>query len=330
MSDKSAIEWTEASWNPTVGCSIISPGCTNCYAMKTARSLEVRFGSKKYTGLTKVVNDNAVWTGAIRLDEDALLHPLRWKKPRRIFVNSMSDLFHGDLPDEAIDKVFAVMALCPQHTFQVLTKRAERMFQQIKRMGTSIDYLERHARSFGRTLRWSVPSDLPSSLAGKTIGLVSWPLPNVWLGISAERQEEFDERERHLRETPAAVRFFSLEPLLDPINMAAALYVNEQCEYVGAKRQQIDWVIVGGESGSKARPMDPEWARSLRDQCQAAGVAYFFKQWGEWHSDALRFTTLDGKRPPPDMKIGKKRAGRLLDGREWNEYPNEKSRPRAA
>lgn len=127
MANKSTIEWTDATWNPTVGCSIVSPGCTNCYAMKAAHSLERRFGSKKYGGLTKVVNGNAVWTGEVRLDEDALLQPLKWKRGRRIFVNSMSDLFHESLPDEAIDRVFAVMALCPQHTFQVLTKRAARM-----------------------------------------------------------------------------------------------------------------------------------------------------------------------------------------------------------
>lgn len=127
MADHSKIEWTNSTWNPTVGCSIVSPGCTNCYAMKTAHALERRFASKKYASLTKIVNGNAVWTGEVRLDEDALLQPLKWKKGRRIFVNSMSDLFHENLPDEAIDKVFAVMALCPQHTFQVLTKRPERM-----------------------------------------------------------------------------------------------------------------------------------------------------------------------------------------------------------
>src|SRR5579872_1382756 len=195
------IEWTDKVWNPTVGCSIFSPGCARCYAMKLAHGLERRFDMPKYRGLTKVVNGNPVWTGEVRLDEAALLQPLKWKRGRRIFVNSMSDLFHESLPDEMIDRVFAVMALCPQHTFQCLTKRAERMQKYIAEIVAD--------QQLGLN-RFGIAA-LATGLHGPAGSLPLWPLPNVWLGVSAERQQEADERIPHLLETPAAVRFISAE-----------------------------------------------------------------------------------------------------------------------
>jgi protein gp37 len=345
VADHSAIEWTDATWNPTVGCSVLTPGCTNCYAMKMAARLEA-MGQPIYAGMTKPSKAGAVWTGKVELSNwGQVIKPLSWKKPRRIFVNSMSDLFHESLPDEAIDKVFAVMALCPQHTFQVLTKRAERMAR----------YLAPIARS-GSNVYYRVVAQMR---AMRTEFRFTWPLPNVWLGVSAERQQEADERIPHLLSTPAAVRFVSAEPLLGPISFRWAKWDDwldgsgQQRETVdhldGARR--LDWVIVGGESGPNARPMHPKWARDLRDECTEAGVAFFYKQTGEWLS------ILDRDRDDPDWRsaswvmkdqdtrnyricnlaggqgfhgdrvhlmkrVGKKLAGRLLDGKEHNEFPN--------
>jgi protein gp37 len=237
-------------------------------------------------GLTKQTNGGAVWTGEMRRASDAvLLVPLKRKKPTTYFVNSMSDLFHENVPDEWIDRIFAVMALSPQHTFQVLTKRAQRMRETVERIGQSIVYLEKQARSFGRTLQWNVPSDLPSPLAGKTVGLIPWPLKNVWLGVSTERQQEADERIPLLLQTPATVRFISAEPLLGPIDLRSIAVTRDWPE-----KMFPDWVIVGGESGHGYRPMAAEWAYSLRDQCIAAGVPVFIKQ-------------MAGKKPIPEDLI---------------------------
>ncbi len=252
-----SIEWTQRSWNPMVGCSIVSPGCTNCYAMKQAARIQKMnptggSGSNyvnHYDGTTKVVNGNVVWTGKIAIAPDRIfLEPLRRKEPTTWFVNSMGDLFHEDVPNVAIDHVFAVMALCPQHTFQVLTKRAKRMQAYI-----------------------------------------AWPLPNVWLGVSAEDQTRADERIPLLLQTPAAVRFVSCEPLLGPIDLTEIEHAPAHCLHAlaGIKAEtdgtasygaRLDWVIVGGESGPGARPMHPGWARTLRDQCAAADVPFFMKQ----------------------------------------------------
>jgi protein gp37 len=356
VSDKSAIQWCDATWNPTVGCSIVSPGCTNCYAMKTAHDLGRRFGSQKYGGLTKVVNGNPVWTGEVRLHQGAVYQPLTWKKPRRVFVNSMSDLFHEALTDDQIDRVFAVMALCPQHTFQVLTKRAERMRAFCSDAATPY----RIARacldlSIADKSKWTCEPWPVQSLGDDVdnpddVTMRSWPLSNLWLGVSAERQEEADERIPHLLQTPAAVRFVSAEPLLGPLTLhPLADGTNALSSSTGPN---LDWLIVGGESGPSARPMHPDWARSIRDQCAAAGVAYFFKQWGEWaphqpqaggdlggdvRAGRVRIvhptgqsdvevsvatgghSTILGSRYM--IRVGKKAAGRLLDGKEHNEFP---------
>ncbi len=241
----SSIEWTEATWNPVAGCTIISPGCTNCYAMRMAARLEA-MGTEKYSGLTRKSGTRAVWTGAVTLDRAALEMPKRWKKPRMIFVNSMSDLFQESVPESFVFEVWSAMAASPQHTFQILTKRADRM----------------------------------ASLS-KTLPLLS----NAWLGVSIESSDYLDRLDQ-LRQTKAAVRFVSLEPLLGSV--------------AGIDLMSIDWAIVGGESGPRARPMKDAWVREIRAACRHFGTAFFFKQWG-------------GR--------NKKQQGRTLDGRTWDEFP---------
>ena len=362
MADGSKIEWTDATWNPIRAyldgrggdgsrlgwhCEHVSEACRHCYA----ETMNGRFG----TGLpyARQSRDRV----EIILDEKTLTQPLRWKKPRKIFVCSMTDLCADFVPDEMIDRVFAVMALCPQHTFQVLTKRPMRMRAYAETV------------TLARLIRGS--NDLPSD----PVAMPSWPLPNVWIGVTAENQEQADKRIPDLLATPAARRFVSIEPMLGPVNLlgpenegplANGEPTQEQIEAdktgwfvlrYGAPR--LDWVICGGESGRHARPTHPDWARSLRDQCVAAGVPFFFKQWGEYlpvgqslpgcgkvhgatavkpgrmklhfggtpkqppkHAFAERGvpfdSTADGRLA---FRVGKKRAGRLLDGREHNEFP---------
>jgi protein gp37 len=309
MAENSKIEWTDGTWNPLAGCTRASEGCDLCYAAVMARRLEFMAqadiaagkdpGHKaKYIGVTnKNKAGRIAFNGTVNLDLTALDEPLTWKKPRRVFVNSMSDLFHKDVPDDFIRRVFDVMDATPQHTYQVLTKRPERMAQWTR------DYY---------------PSDVA---------------PHIWCGTSVENQERADERIPHLLNVPARVRFLSCEPLLGPVDLWQWLGPAED------DPAHINWIIAGGESGHGARPMHPQWTRSLRDQCQAAGVAFHFKQWGEYISwSDLHY--LPGSGPygsrsypwtsdPSDTKqdstcmvrVGKHAAGRLLDGREWNEAP---------
>lgn len=265
----SKIEWTDETWNPTTGCSIVSPGCTNCYAMKMAGT-RLR-ENPKYVGLTDSSKAGPVWTGEVRLgDEETLTKPLRWRKPRMIFVNSMSDLFHEDVPFEFIDRVFAVMALCPKHTFQVLTKRPERMREYVSQDRQGCEISERLAALYvdvpAVAARWPLTAE-------RAIAAAHWPIPNLWLGTSVEDQARADERIPHLLNTPAAVRFISYEPALEDVDFSQWLYPD-------LLPSELDWIICGGESGPGARPMHPDWARSLRDQCYGADVAFFFKQWG--------------------------------------------------
>jgi len=247
MGSSSSIEWTDATWNPVGGCTIVSPGCTNCYAMRMAARLEA-MGQDKYKGTTRKTGGRYKWTGKVVLDYKALTVPQTWRKGRRIFVNSMSDLFHEDVPLDFISAVFQVMKETPQHTYQVLTKRADRLL--------------------------------------KLSPQLSWPA-NTWMGVSVEN-EDYLGRVDCLRKSHAAVKFLSLEPLLGPLN--------------GINLAGIDWVIVGGESGPGARPMNPEWVREIRDQCLEADVAFHFKQWG----GPVKSTT-----------------GRVLDGRTWDEMPRQ-------
>lgn len=303
MSDNTKIEWTDATWNPIrarsrgtgrVGwwCSRISTGCKHCYAERMNR----RLGNRVSYAADKI-NDVELF-----LDEKTLEEPLRWRRPRRVFVCSMTDLFHEAVPDHFITDVFSVMAEEPKHTFQVLTKRPERM------------------------LRWPLHG----------LNIFQEPLPNVWLGVSIETAE-YLWRSDTLKNAPAAVRFLSLEPLLGPLRLDLS---------------GIHWVIAGGESGPNARPAHPDWFRSVRDQCVAEGVPFFFKQWGEWepadnyrqgvsaremcgiHRDGrLIVSNEDGEllrrvlqeRTCLMRMVGKRAAGRLLDGREWNEFPISQS-----
>ena len=316
MSGTSAIEWTEATWNPIVGCTHVSEGCDHCYA---AREASGRLRTQPaYAGLAV----DGRFTGEVRLLPERLDQPLRWRKPRRVFVNSMSDLFHQDVPDEFIAEVFQMMAAAPQHTFQVLTKRPGRMATLVPRLpdlinGNDLALIEERAR------------------------VTAWPLPNVWLGTSVETQKWADVRIPKLLETPAAVRFLSCEPLLGPVDLEAFV-LHPGCRPCSLWRDAgasgprpcadhspppLHWVIAGGESGPAARPMQPDWARTLRTQAVAAGVAFFFKQWGEWAPAADLDPDLRERAPEQLVgqeyvcRVGKKAAGRELDGRTWDEYP---------
>lgn len=242
MSTYSDIEWTEQTWNPVTGCTKVSPGCKHCYAEVMARRLKAMNAAGYEDGF------------ALRLMPERLEQPLRRRKPTVYFVNSMSDLFHEDVPDEYIDRVMEVITKTPQHTYQILTKRAERIR----------DYFS------------------------------SRPVPsNVWLGVSVEDRKYGLPRIPYLRSVAAKVRFLSVEPLLEDLG---------EFDLSG-----IDWVIVGGESGYKARPMKMEWVRNVQAECDAAQVPFFFKQWGVWGEDGV--------------KRSKKANGRLLDGRLYEEYP---------
>ncbi|QOF71437.1 phage Gp37/Gp68 family protein [Aminobacter sp. SR38] len=291
MADHSLIEWTDATWNPITGCSVVSPGCTNCYAMKLAGTRLKHIPSR--AGLTRDSKAGPVWTGEVRLNEQWLDQPLRWKAPRRIFVCAHGDLFAENVPDHWIDRVFAVMALAPQHTFQVLTKRSRRMRDYVN--GFTCDGARRFsiANAAGRMMA-------DGDNAHDWVANAAWPLSNIWLGTSVEDQQRADLRIPDLLATPAAVHFASAEPLLGRIDFRRILV--EHPVYAGVSAYQdalvgqlfdlgtspigdtnkLDWIIVGGESGRGARPMHPEWVRSLHDQCDAAGTAFFFKQWGEW------------------------------------------------
>lgn len=355
MGDRTGIQWTDATWNPVTGCTRVSEGCRNCYIERTP---PFRMAGRHFVNGT---------TG-VQLHPDRLEQPLRWKKPRRIFVNSLSDLFHEAVPDEFITAVFGVMAAAPQHTFQVLTKRPERMrawFSSLHGRGGLGPYIRSVRVDGDRTLPNLFNAVAKTEVVrGKTMRRMddpwvavfnaaacigSGPLYNVWLGVSVEDQKTADERIPLLLQTPAAVRFVSYEPALGPLNLRLYLPVIERGRG-GPIRSSggLDWLICGFESGPKARPGHPDWARSVRDQCVGAGVPYLFKQWGEWApysqmkiGETPGCTDYHSRRKAksvvlhPDgrqeniftvgamtmLKIGKKLSGRLLDGREWNEFP---------
>ena len=282
-----SIEWTDETWNPTDGCSVCSAGCANCYAMRFAG----RFSKpgERYHGLVTIgKNKRAIWTGEVRLDAGKLAKPLGWRKPRRVFVNSMSDLFHERLTNEQIAAVFGVMAAAPQHTFQILTKRAHRMREWFVWLGEHGD--ARALRRCGDAAQESGarvydrigPAYLDDGNVSQTRSawnnsLCVWPLPNVWLGVSVENQAAADERIPELLATPAAVRFLSCEPLIGPVDISEYF---DPCSVPCGEEPwpPLDWVIAGCESGPGARPCDIAWLRSLRDQCARAEVPYFLKQ----------------------------------------------------
>ena len=255
MSILSDIEWTDSTWNPVTGCTKVSPGCKNCYAETFAERFRGVLGHPYEQGF-----DLKLWPGRLEL-------PLRWKEPKVIFVNSMSDLFHEKVPDEYIQRVFEVMIKADRHIFQVLTKRSERMMEWTRR-----NYRFLNEKANGRPF-------LPE---------------HIWLGVSVENQK-YTTRIAHLQKVPARIRFLSIEPLLGPVDLTASMV------------RGIHWVIVGGESGHKARPMNPEWALAIQKQCARYSVPFFFKQWGAFDPDGNR--------------VGKKAAGRALNGRTWDEMP---------
>jgi protein gp37 len=352
MADKTKIEWADATVNAINGCTVTSPGCTNCYAMKLAGTRMRNHLTRK--GLTIESKAGPVWTGEVRLHEPALLQPLSWKKPRRIFWNAHGDTFHENVPDEWIDRIFAVAKATPQHTHMILTKRAARMREYV----TSRTRLPDSIAAF---------YDLPTDGSVK----IHQPLRNVWLGVSVEDQTRADERIPDLLATPAVVRFLSCEPLLGPVDLTRIMEAGAQeCfhstkdapfklgdrtwtetrsslnsltghywgedlldgtweGWLGEEQPSpgfgekgyyspIDWVIAGGESGPSARPMHPDWLIRLRDQCEAAGVPFHFKQWGEYlpiHAEGVVSTGYAFR------KVGKKAAGRRLHGQEHDGFP---------
>lgn len=307
----SNIEWTDRTWNPVRGCSKVSPGCTNCYAERTA----ARQAHSGYAGLVRIGEGSPRWTGEVRLVPSKLAEPLSWKGGRT-FVNSMSDLWHEKLTDEEIAQVFASMALAPDVTFQVLTKRALRMRDLLvgsfRRFGSSPFYDAEIVAA--DKLRARFPRRRLTSIAVSNPGIM--PLPNVWLGVSVENQAAADERIPLLLETPAAVRFLSVEPLLSPVDLRS--HIGPFDDAAGF----IDWVIVGGESGPGARPCDVAWIRSVVEQCKAAGVPCFVKQLGA-------APTLDGMRlkDVTIMRIVDRKGG---DPDEWPRDLRVREFPRGA
>lgn len=338
------IEWTRGddgslgkTWNPVRGCSRVSEGCRNCYAEKIA----ARFSDvgKPFEGFATIGprRGAASWTGKVALVPEKLSEPLHWRKPRRVFVNSMSDLFHEKLADEDIDKVFAVMALCPHLTFQVLTKRPERMMAYLGVQRPWADVAASLSREKGAV--WSAVrrrceeerelgcvdnSEAAWLEADSATDSGTRPLPNVWLGVSVEDQKTADERIPLLLEAPAALHFISAEPLLGPVDirqwLAGGLDPTLPRAQIVARLGKcgLSWVIVGGESGPKARPFDVAWARAVVDQCRAAGVLVFMKQMGarpyELAGDHLG---ADGSVPVGCFSGFRDRAG--ADPSEWPE-----------
>lgn len=301
MADGTKIEWTDATWNPITGCAVVSPGCTNCYAMKLAGTRLKNHESRK--GLTKDTKAGPVWTGEVRLNRQWLDQPLRWTTPRMIFVCAHGDLFAEGVDQVWIDHVFAVMALAPQHAFQVLTKRPERMREYMLGMPSRRSFIA----GYGALVRGgNLPDHYETAYEA-----IAKPLPNVWLGVSVEDQRRADERIPVLLETPAAVRWISAEPLLGPVDLRNLRRYNpkgapwidglrglvtrgaylarspDECcistsVTIPGELPSLNWVVAGGECGPNARPMHPDWVRQLRDECAAAGVPFLFKQWGNW------------------------------------------------
>lgn len=271
------IQWADKTWNPTTGCTKVSAGCKFCYAERVADSLWARQYPPNADGTVRTFTD-------IRLHPDRLAQPASWKKPQRVFVDSMSDLFHPDIPDSFIDRVFAMMALVPQHTYQILTKRPERALAYLT-FNVRLGYIEAAADQELQRLA-GVGTFLPHT----------WPLPNVWIGTSVEDQKSADLRIPMLQQIPAALRFLSCEPLLGPLDLSPWLTYQKQCfrPWCGVQGRlcidcshasteftpDVEWVIVGGESGAGARPFQLSWAYGILAQCAAAGVPCFVKQLG--------------------------------------------------
>lgn len=302
------IEWADAVWNPVTGCTKVSEGCAHCYAERMAKRLAGRVGYP------------ADQPFRVTLHPDRLVEPRRWKKSRRVFVCSMGDLFHEHVDQAYIDRVIVEMARAEHHTFLLLTKRPGRMADYFAQPEVLIPRLQmlydrRVSDAIGRAQN---PTGKGCGVMYATIG-PAIPLPNLWLGTSVENQAAADERIPHLLRCPAAVRFLSIEPMLGPMQLPFRTVAGGDLPWGNDMSGGIGWVIVGGESGPGARPMHPDWVRSVRDQCQAAGVTFFFKQWGDAKPDVLQVQAWE--RAGRDFAA--KKGGRLLDGREWNHRPSE-------
>lgn len=354
MADGTKIEWTDATWNPITGCSIVSPGCTNCYAMRLAGTRLRNHPSR--AGLTNDSKSGPVWTGAVRLNKQELHKPSSWSRSRRIFVCAHGDLFAEQVPEEWILDVLTVIASNPHHHFQVLTKRADRMRKIMSRRDLLNDI---YANWYG--------------FSGKRREVWCWPLHNLWLGVSAEDQRRAEERIPALLETPAAIRWVSAEPLLSMVDprrlqhygghIDALAGIVRHDEYGNPSSARVDWLVAGGESGPGARPMHPDAPRLLRDRCAETGTPFFFKQWGSWVPVPWKLERAEGEGdaayiarsmsacsqhavsrsghlidishkpwsverilPAPEShhavkRVGKSLAGRLLDGVEHSAYP---------
>lgn len=332
MADGTKIEWTDATWNPIAGCSIVSRGCNDCYAMRrVAPRLAANPATPHYAGTVKKTKTGYVWTGKMGVVADSvLLKPLSWSKPHLVFVNSTSDLFHPSVPDEVIDRIFAVMMLADRHTFQILTKRPERMRDYVLALPS------RASEVIQAAIRLGI---LDRRLSNFFEAVLQMALRNVWLGVSIEDECTSNERRQPLWRVSRNgwTTFVSYEPALGPVRW-------DGWEFV-------DWIISGGETGARAHPSHPDWHRAARDFCAENGIAYFFKQWGNWaprraadHADLVDARKSLIVRPDggitsgllaygPDAwlmdKVGKRRAGRLLDGVEHNGYPTTPQRKEA-
>lgn len=334
------IEWATKVWNPVTGCTPISAGCANCYAKRMANRLKGRHGYDAADPFKVTIHT-----------EDKFLEPLKWRKPSNVFVCSMGDLFHKDVPTLEIDKVFAIAAISPKHNFMFLTKRPDRM----------ATYFDTPAKKLAERWEDVIYSmgisagddeiDTVASFLHNICGL-GWPLKNIWLGVSVEDQKAADDRIHYLNEISAAVKFVSCEPLLSEINFEKSL--GESLKWhAGGLKNCISWVISGGETGHNARPVHPDWIRSIRNQCDSGGIPFFFKGWGEfkngsdyinlktsnhivltngefarwdnddWKSISKKYSVnqFNDLKPFVVCKTGKKQSGDLLDGKQYHEFP---------
>jgi protein gp37 len=343
--------WYDAVWNPTIGCSAVSLGCEHCDALRAALQLARMRGrtGADYAGLTRFEAGMPAWTGEIRLRDDVLTWPLLRSSPRRILVDTMSDLFHENLGTPALDRVHAVMTVAHWHLFLVLSKRAERLAayygdpETPRRVARAVEALApvllpgptagmTGGRGAARRRLWAAGvSRIRAAASGGPLGLDRWPLPNLWLGVSVEDEARMA-RIPHLLATPATLRWVCFEPLLGPVEpdavpagdayfdaLSGGHYSRDESGHAivvaGPPWPTLDWVVLGGEIGAAARPLQPDWVREVRDRCMVAGVPFLFKQWGEWAPGPGNGIAR------PMVRTGRSAAGRLLDGRDWRELP---------
>lgn len=363
MADGTKIGWTDATWNVLTGCDPVTPGCTDCYAMRLAGGRLRNHPSR--AGLTIPTKTGPVWNGVVKFNRDWLLQPLGWCKPRRIFAVAHGDMFHISVTDDVLDQIWLVMALCPHHQFQVLTKRSDRMREYLTRIAE-----ESHTETQMRFARAYLA--LPLGARKTRLTQITFPLPNVWVGVSVEDQKRADERVPDLLHTPAAVRWVSAEPLLEAVNFEFLRWPRKRwldnrhrhgydafkgARFIGGdiveQLPKLDWIVTGGLSGrGTRRPCHPTWVRDIQRQCAKSGTAFNHKQWGEWQpvsemtQERIRELADDGnemltihidgraevgfgfpKMPMDFYRVGNRNSGRLLGGRIYDEYPQTPERP---